>query len=135
MEIGHEDALRKCIHGFSDRVACIDDGSPAATWSMDAEARWRAKALRESPIAAAEIQEIEAAPRVWSGQQIVLWPQPSKHWLKELFPNDIRSEVRARFETARTVQPPKSALQRSGFESKRMDPPAKMPLGCWLRKF
>jgi ATP-dependent helicase HrpB len=123
-----EEALRKCILiGFSDRVARIEDGSlrcelvHGRRGTLARESVTRGKSL----IVAAEIQEIGG--RAGEVNTIVsLATAIEGDWLREMFPNDIRSEVRARFETAtRSVQAAQVLLFRDlVLESKRIDPPA-----------
>ena len=128
MDIRNEDALRKCILiGFSDRVARIEDGSlrcdlvHGRRGTLARESVTRGKPL----IVAAEIQEIGG--RAGEANTIVsLATAIEPGWLKELFPNDIRSVIRTRFETTtRSVQAAQVLLFRDlVLESKRMDPPA-----------
>ena len=121
------EGLRKCILiGFSDRVARIDEGTlrcelvHGRKGTLARESVTRGKSL----VAAADIQEIGGR----SGEVntiVSLATAIEAGWLRELFPNDVRSEVRARFEiTSRTVQGASVLLFRDlVLESKRIEPP------------
>jgi ATP-dependent helicase HrpB len=127
-EIDNEEALRKCIMiGFSDRVARIDEGTlrcelvHGRRGMLARESVTRGKSL----VVAAEIQEIGGRPgEVNTIVSLATAIEPD--WLRELFPNDVRSEVRVRFETtSRTVQAARVLLFRDlVLESKRVEPPA-----------
>jgi ATP-dependent helicase HrpB len=122
----YEEALRKCILiGFSDRVARIEDGSlrcelvHGRRGTLARESVTRGKPL----IVAAEIQEIGG--RAGEVNTIVsLATTIEIDWLRELFPKDIRSEVRATFETTtRSVQAAQVLLFRDlVLESGRTNP-------------
>jgi ATP-dependent helicase HrpB len=129
-EVEDEEALRKCILiGFSDRVARIEEG----TLRCELVHGRRGMLARESVtrgrslVVAAEIQEIGG--RQGEVNTIVsLATAIEPDWLRELFPDDMRSEVRARFETtSRSVQAAEVLLFRDlVLESKRIDPPAEV---------
>src|SRR5262249_928385 len=104
--IDHE-ALRKCIViGFSDRIARMDEATLRCELVHGRRgALARESVARGSPLlVAAEIHEIGGR----SGEVntvLSLATSIQVDWLRELFPNDIRSEVRTTFDAAtRRVQ-------------------------------
>ena len=122
-----EEALRKCILiGFSDRVARMDEGTlrcelvHGRRGTLARESMARESAL----LVAAEVQEIGG--RAGEVNTILsLATAIEADWLRELFPTDLRSEVRTTFDTtARKVQAAKVALFRDlVLESRRIEPP------------
>ncbi len=124
-----EDALRKCILiAFSDRVARrVTDGAfrcelvHGRRGSLERESVVRDSAL----IVASEIREIGArggeASTVLSLATAI---EPA--WLLELFPKDLRSEVRLELDSAtRRVEATEALCFRGlAIETRRMDPPA-----------
>jgi ATP-dependent helicase HrpB len=126
--LNNEETLRKCILiGFSDRVARIDEGTLRCELVHGRRGTLaRESVTREKPlIVAAEIQEIGG--RAGEVNTIVsLATAIEADWLREFFPNDMRSEIRARFETtSRSVQAARVLLFRDlVLESKRVEPPA-----------
>jgi ATP-dependent helicase HrpB len=103
-----DEALQKCILiGFSDRVARrMDEG----TWRCEVVHGRRGTLARESVVqesplfVAAEIRELGGRPgEVNTILSLATAIEPA--WLHELFPDDMRSEVRAVFDSvARRVQ-------------------------------
>jgi ATP-dependent helicase HrpB len=125
-KLDNEEALRKCILiGFSDRVARIDEGTlrcelvHGRRGTLARESVTRGKSL----VVAAEIQEIGGRPGEVN-TIVSLATAIEADWLRELFPNDVRSETRARFETtSRSVQAARVLLFRDlVLESKRIEP-------------
>jgi len=122
-----EAALRKCILiGFSDRVARVDSG----TLRWDLVHGRRGTLTRESVARAssllviAEINEIGGRPGdVNTVLSLATAIEPG--WLRELFPHDVRSEVRTTFDaTTRRIEAAEALLFRDlVLESKRIEPP------------
>jgi ATP-dependent helicase HrpB len=126
-EINNEEALRKCILiGFSDRVARMDEGSlrcelvHGRRGTLARESVARARHL----LVAAEVQEIGGRPGEVS-TILSLATAIEAEWLAELFPSDVRSEIRTTFDlTRRKVQAAQVALFRDlVLESKPIEPP------------
>jgi ATP-dependent helicase HrpB len=126
-DINNDEALRKCILiGFSDRVARMDEG----TLRCDLVHGRRGTLSRESAVrnsrlfVAAEIQEIGGRPgEVNTILSLATAIEPA--WLRQLFPRDVRTEVRTAFDTAtRKINGAEVLLFRDlVLESKRIDPP------------
>ena len=122
-----DEALRKCILiGFSDRTARSDEG----TLRCDLVHGRRGTLARESVargaplLVAAEIHEIGGRPgEVNTILSLATAIEPD--WLRQLFPNDVRSEVRTTFDAAtRRVEAVDIVLFRDlVLESKRFEPP------------
>jgi ATP-dependent helicase HrpB len=122
-----EAALRKCILiGFSDRVARADAG----TLRCDFVHGRRGTLARESVARAssllviAEINEIGGRPGDVN-TVLSLATAIEAGWLRELFPYDVRSEVRTTFDaTTRRVEAVEALLFRDlVLDSKRVEPP------------
>ncbi len=122
-----DEALRKCIViGFSDRIATMDE----ATLRCELVDGRRGTLARESAgrgsplIVAAEIHEIGGRPgEVNTILSLATAIEPD--WLRELFPDEMRSQVRTTFDAAtRRVQAVEVVLFRDlVLESKRIEPP------------
>src|SRR5438132_1587514 len=122
-----DEALRKCIViGFSDRIARMDE----ATLRCELVDGRRGTLARESAgrgsplIVAAEIHEIGGRPgEVNTILSLATAIEPD--WLRELFPDEMRSQVRTKFDAAtRRVQAVEVVLFRDlVLESKRIEPP------------
>jgi ATP-dependent helicase HrpB len=126
-QIKNEEALRKCILiGFSDRVARMDESSLRCELVHGRRGTLaRESVARESRLlVAAEVQEIGGRPGEVN-TILSLATAIEASWLQELFPNDVRSEVRTMFDmTGRKVQAAEIALFRDLLlESKRIEPP------------
>ncbi len=126
-DIPDDAALRKCVLiGFSDRVARVDAG----TLRCDLVHGRRGTLTRESVARAssllviAEINEIGGRPGDVN-TVLSLATAVEAGWLSELFPQDVRSEVRTTFDaTTRRVEAAKTLLFRDlVLESKRIEPP------------
>ena len=122
-----DEGLRKCIViGFSDRIARMVEG----TLRCDLVHGRRGTLARESVVrgypllVTAEIHEIGGRPGEMN-TVLSLATAIEADWLRELFPNDIRSEVRTTFDAAvRRVQAAELVLFRDiVLESKRIEPP------------
>src|SRR5438094_500280 len=122
-----DEALRKCIViGFSDRIARMDE----ATLRCELVDGRRGTLARESAargsslIVAAEIHEIGGRPGEVN-TILSLATAIEADWLRELFPDEMRSEVRTTFDAAtRRVQAVEVVLFRDlVLESKRIEPP------------
>ena len=122
-----EEALRKCIViGFSDRIARMDE----ATLRCELVHGRRGTLARESAargsllIVATEIDEIGGRPgEINTILSLATAIEPD--WLRELFPDEMHSEVRTTFDAAtRRVQAVEVVLFRDlVLESKRVEPP------------
>jgi ATP-dependent helicase HrpB len=129
-EIEDEEVLRKCILiGFSDRVARIEEGTLRCELVHGRRGMLARESVtrRRSLVVAAEIQEIGGRPGEVN-TIVSLATAIEQDWLRELFPDDMKSEVRARFESpSRSVQAADVLLFRDlVLESKRIDPPAEV---------
>jgi ATP-dependent helicase HrpB len=122
-----DDALRRCVLiGFSDRVARVDpDTLRCAIVHGRRGALSRDSVARRAPlIVAAEIREIGGKPgdvnTVLSLATII-----EASWLDELFPEEMRSETEATFDTAtRRVQAAEVRRFRDlAVAIKRVEPP------------
>ena len=120
-------ALQKCILiGFSDRVGRIDQGTlrcelvHARRGTLARESVVRQSAL----VVVAEIREIGGRPGVVN-TILSLATAIQIEWLQELFPNDIRTDVRVTFDSVtRKVQAAEVLLFRDlVLEAKRVDQP------------
>ena len=122
-----DEALRKCIViGFSDRIATMDEATLRCELVDGRRGTLaRESAARGSPlIVAAEILEIGGRPGEIN-TILSLATAIEADWLRELFPDEMRSEVRTTFDAAtRRVQAVEVVLFRDlVLESKRIEPP------------
>jgi ATP-dependent helicase HrpB len=123
-----DEALQKCILiGFSDRVARrLDEG----TLRCDLVHGRRGLLARESLVqrsplfVAAEVREIEGRDREVN-TLLSLATAIEADWLRELFPEDMRSEVRVAYEaTAKRVQAAELLRFRDlALSARRVEPP------------
>ncbi len=130
-----DEALQKCILiGFSDRVARrLDQG----TLRCELVHGRRGLLARESVVqhsslfVAAEIREIEGRDREVN-TLLSLATAIEPDWLKELFPDDLKSEMHVQFDgTAKRVQAAELVRFRElALSAKRVDPP---PAGAAAR--
>jgi ATP-dependent helicase HrpB len=126
-DIPNDAALRKCILiGFSDRVARVDSGTLRCDLVHGRRGTLtRETAVRKSALLViAEIHEIGGRPGEVN-TVLSLATAIDADWLCELFPGDIRSQVRTTFvATTRRVEAAEALLFRDlVLESKRIEPP------------
>jgi len=97
----NQEALQKCILiGFSDRVGRVDPGTRRCALVHGRRGVLaRDSVVRDSPlVVAAEIREVGGRPG--EANTIVSLATAIKiEWLRELFPNDLRSEVQVSFDS------------------------------------
>ena len=123
-----EDALRKCILiGFSDRVARrIDEGQSRCELVHGRRGTLaRDSVVRRSPLMViAEIQEIGGKPGDVN-TVLSLATEIELDWLRELFPNDLQSEMRVSFDAVSTRVRAEDVLQFRDLvvASRRVEPP------------
>ena len=121
------EALQKCILiGFSDRVGRMDQGTLRCELVHGRRGMLaRESVVRQNPfVVVAEIREVGGHP----GEATTILSMATAievEWLHELFPDDMRSEVRVTFDsTARRVQAAEILLFRDlALGAKRVDPP------------
>ncbi len=121
------EALQKCILiGFSDRVGRMDQGTPRCELVHGRRGMLaRESVVRQNPfVVVAEIREVGGHP----GEATTILSMATAievEWLHELFPDDMRSEVRVTFDsTARRVQAAEILLFRDlALGAKRVEPP------------
>jgi len=123
-----DEALQKCILiGFSDRVAHrLDQGTLRCELVHGRRGLLaRESVVQDSPLfVAAEIREIEGRDGEMS-TLLSLGTAIQIEWLRELFPEDIQSEIRVAFDaTARRVQAAELLRFRDlALAAKRVEPP------------
>jgi ATP-dependent helicase HrpB len=123
-----EEALRKCILiGFSDRVARrIDEGQSRCELVHGRRGTLaRDTVVRRCPLMViAEIQEIGGKPGDVN-TVLSLATEIQLDWLRELFPNDLQSELRVSFDAVSTRVRAEDVLQFRDLvvASRRVDPP------------
>jgi ATP-dependent helicase HrpB len=123
----NDEALRKCILiGFSDRVGRMDQGMLRCELVHGRRGVLaRESVVRQSSlIVAAEIDELGGRPGEVN-TILSLVTAIELEWLRELFPNDMRSEVRVAFDSAtRRVQADDLLRFRDlVLAAKRVEPP------------
>jgi ATP-dependent helicase HrpB len=122
-----DEALRKCILiGFSDRVGKMDEGTLRCELVHGRRGVLaRESVVRQSPLlVVSEIREVGG--RQGEVNTILSLATAIKvEWLRELFPNDMRSEVRVTFDSiTRRVQAAEVLCFRDlALEAKRVEPP------------
>ena len=122
-----DEALQKCILiGFSDRVGRMDQGTLRCELVHGRRGTLaRDSVVRQNPfVVVAEIREVGGHP----GEVNTILSMATAievEWLHELFPDDIRSEVRVSLDsTARRVQAAEILLFRDlALGAKRVEPP------------
>ncbi|PYR96756.1 MAG: helicase, partial [Acidobacteria bacterium] len=122
-----DEALQKCILiGFSDRVGRMDQGTLRCELVHGRRGTLaRDSVVRQNPfVVVAEIREVGGHP----GEVNTILSMATAievEWLHELFPDDIRSEVRVSLDsTARRVQAAEILLFRDlALRAKRVEPP------------
>jgi ATP-dependent helicase HrpB len=123
-----DEALQKCILiGFSDRVARrLDQGTLRCELVHGRRGLLaRESVVQHSPLfVAAEIREIEGRDREVN-TLLSLATAIEADWLKELFPDDLKSELHVRFDaTAKRVQAAELMRFRElALSARRVDPP------------
>jgi ATP-dependent helicase HrpB len=123
-----DEALQKCILiGFSDRVARrLDQGTLRCELVHGRRGLLaRESVVQHSPLfVAAEIREIEGRDREVN-TLLSLATAIEPDWLKELFPDDLKSELHVQFDvTAKRVQAAELVRFRGlALSAKRVDPP------------
>ncbi|HEU0010118.1 MAG TPA: ATP-dependent RNA helicase [Verrucomicrobiae bacterium] len=123
-----DEALQKCILiGFSDRVAHrLDQGTLRCELVHGRRGLLaRESVVQDSPLfVAAEIREIEGRDGEMS-TLLSLGTAIQIEWLRELFPEDLQSEIRVAFDaTARRVQAAELLRFRDlALAAKRVEPP------------
>ncbi len=122
-----DEALQKCILiGFSDRVGRMDQGTLRCELVHGRRGTLaRDSVVRQNPfVVVAEIREVGGHP----GEATTILSMATAievEWLHELFPDDMRSEVRVSLDsTARRVQAAEILLFRDlALGAKRVEPP------------
>ncbi len=123
-----DEALQKCILiGFSDRVARrLDQGTLRCELVHGRRGLLaRESVVQHSPLlVAAEIREIEGRDREVN-TLLSLATAVEADWLRELFPEDLKSELHVQFDaTAKRVQAAELVRFRElALSAKRIDPP------------
>jgi len=123
-----DEALQKCVLiGFSDRVARrLDQGTLRCELVHGRRGLLaRESVVQHSPLfVAAEVREVEGRDREVN-TLLSLATAIEADWLRELFPEDMQSELRVRFDpTARRVQAAELLRFRDlALSAKRVEPP------------
>jgi ATP-dependent helicase HrpB len=123
-----DEPLRKCIlTGFSDRVARrLDQGTLRCELVHNRRGTLaRESVVRKAPlIVVAEVREIEGAEKSVN-TLLSLATAIEPEWLREMFPEDIQSEIRVTYDsTARRVNAEEQLCFRGlALSARRVDPP------------
>lgn len=123
-----DEPLRKCIlTGFSDRVARrLDQGTLRCELVHNRRGTLaRESVVRKAPLfVAAEVREIEGAEKSVN-TLLSLATAIEPDWLREMFPDDIQSEMRVTYDaTARRVNAEEQLCFRGlALSARRVDPP------------